>query len=183
MSRIGKLPITIPEGVKVEVEHGLIKVVGSKGELEWKLPRNIVTKVGQDSINIETKGHSKAAKAMHGTTRALVSNMVVGVSTGWSKVLELVGVGYRASVSGSTLTLTVGYSHPVEIEAPEGITFKVEKSEITIEGIDRELVGQVSATIRAVRPPEPYKGKGIRYKDEEVLRKAGKAAKAAGSPA
>lgn len=183
MSRVGKLPIVIPEGVNVELEQGLIKVTGSKGELKWKLSRNIVIEVEQDSIKIGTKGHSKAAKAMHGTTRAIVSNMVIGVSTGWSKVLELVGTGYRASISGSTLTLTVGYSHPVEIEAPDGITFKVEKSEITVEGIDKELVGQVSATIRAVRPPEPYKGKGIRYKNEEVLRKAGKAAKAAGSPA
>lgn len=183
MSRVGKLPIAVPEGVKVKLRKDSIKVIGPKGELEWKFPRNIVIKVDQDSIEIGTKGKSKEAKAMHGTARSIVSNMVVGVTTGWSKVLELVGTGYRASVSGNTLTLTVGFSHPVEIEAPEGIIFKVEKSEITVEGIDKELVGRMSATIRAVRPPEPYKGKGIKYIDEEVLRKAGKAAKATGSPA
>ena len=183
MSRIGKLPVNIPEGVKVEVKQGVIRVVGPKGELERVLPRTVLVKLKGDIIEVSSKGSSKAAKAIHGTIRAIISNMVVGTSTGWSKTLELVGTGYRASVSGNTLTLTVGYSHPVEIEAPDGITFAVEKSEITVEGIDKELVGQISATIRAVRPPEPYKGKGIRYKDEEVLRKAGKAAKAAGSPA
>ena len=183
MSRVGKLPIKILEGVKVEVGQDVIKVIGPKGELEWKHPRNIVIKIEKDNLEVSTKGRSKAAKAMHGTARAIIYNMVAGVSTGWSKVLELVGTGYRATSTGNTLSLTVGYSHPVEIEAPEGITFKVEKSEIKIEGIDKELVGQVSARIRAVKPPEPYKGKGIRYKDEEVLRKAGKAARATGSPA
>lgn len=183
MSRVGKLPIIIPENVKVEIGQEVVKVIGPRGELTWTFPRNIVLNTGEDGLRVSTKGHTKAAKAMHGTARALISNMVVGVSEGWSKVLELVGAGYRATSQGNTLSLTVGYSHPVEIEAPEGITFKVEKSDITIEGNDKELVGQISAKIRAVRPPEPYKGKGIRYKDEVVLRKAGKAAKAAGSPA
>ena len=183
MSRIGKLPVTVLEDVKVTVDKGLIKVVGPKGELKWELSRKIVVKVEKDKIVVSTKGGSKADRAMHGTTRAIIFNMVMGVSKGWSKILELVGTGYRASVSNNTISLTVGFSHPVEIEAPEGITFTVVKSEITVEGIDKELVGKISATIRAVRPPEPYKGKGIRYKDEEVLRKAGKAAKAAGSPA
>jgi large subunit ribosomal protein L6 len=183
MSRVGKLPISIPEGVKVDLNKDVIKVTGPKGNLEWKFPRNIDVKVEKDNVEVSAKGHTKSSKAMHGTARAIIFNMISGVSTGWSKLLELVGTGYRASVSGNTLSLTVGFSHPVEIEAPEGITFKVEKSNITVEGIDKELVGQISATIRAVRPPEPYKGKGIKYKDEVVLRKAGKAAKATGSPA
>lgn len=183
MSRVGKLPISIPEGVKIDLGNNVIKVTGPKGNLEWKFPRNIEVKVDKDNVEVGAKGHTKSSKAMHGTARAIIFNMIYGVSSGWSKVLELVGTGYRASVAGSTLSLTVGFSHPVEIEAPDGITFKVEKSDITIEGIDKELVGQISAKIRAVRPPEPYKGKGIRYKDEVVLRKAGKAAKAAGSPA
>jgi large subunit ribosomal protein L6 len=183
MSRVGKLPVQIPDGVKVDIEKNVVKVTGPKGNLEWKFPRTINVKVVDGSVKVSSKGHTKSAKSMHGTSRALIFNMIKGVTEGWSKVLELVGVGYRASVSGNTLSLTVGFSHPVEIEAPEGITFKVEKSDITVEGIDKELVGLVSSRIRAVRPPEPYKGKGIKYKDEEIVRKAGKAAKATGSPA
>jgi len=183
MSRVGQLPISIPESVKVDLGKNGIKITGPKGNLEWKFPRNIEVRLEKDSVEVSAKGHTKSSKAMHGTARAIIFNMVHGVSEGWSKVLELVGTGYRASMSGNTLSLTVGFSHPVEIEAPEGINFKVEKSDITIEGIDKELVGQIAATIRAVRPPEPYKGKGIKYKDEVVLRKAGKAAKATGSPA
>ncbi|MBU0569618.1 50S ribosomal protein L6 [Patescibacteria group bacterium] len=180
MSRIGKLPVSIPEGVEVIVQDGNVKVVGSKGTLGRKLSKNVFLEIKNGQVLVLTKGKSKQSKAMHGTTRALIANMVCGVSDGWSKTLELVGAGYRAEVSGSTLTLTVGYSHPVKIEALEGITFKTEKGEIVIEGIDREVVGQMAAVIRKVRPPEPYKGKGIKYKDEIIKRKPGKAAKAQG---
>ena len=132
------------------------------------------------NLLISSKDKSKLGRALYGTIRSLVSNMVKGVSQGWSKTLELVGTGYRAEVSGDTLVLSVGYSHPVKIEAPKGITFKVMKNEVTVEGVDKELVGQISARIREVKPPEPYKGKGISYKGEKIRRKAGKAAKAVG---
>jgi large subunit ribosomal protein L6 len=178
MSKVGRLPISLPEGVSVAVENGLIKVSGPKGTLEKELSRGIEVRKKDNKIIVTAK--EKRSKAMHGTTRAIIANMVHGVSTGWSKTLELVGVGYRAQVDKNTLTLTVGYSHPVEIEAPEGISFQVEKTDVTIQGIDKELVGQVAAKIRAVKPPEPYKGKGIKYKDEVIRRKPGKAAKAQG---
>lgn len=177
MSRIGRLPISIPDGVKIEVEKGLIRVVGPKGSLERKLPQQVRVDVVDNQISVSAK---KGSKAIHGTVRAIIANMVQGVSTGWSKTLELVGAGYRAEVAGSTLTLAVGHSHPVKINAPPEIFFKVEKTDVTVQGIDKELVGQVAAKIRAVRPPEPYKGKGIRYKDEIIRRKPGKAAKAEG---
>lgn len=178
MSKIGKLPVEIPQDVKVDVEDGVVKVSGPRGKLERKFPKMVSVLTKDSKVIVESVGKSKQAKAMHGTTRAIISNMVAGVSEGWSKVLELVGTGYRAEGSGSRLTLTVGYSHPVEIEASEGITFKVEKTQVIVEGTDKELVGKIAAEIRAVRPPEPYKGKGIKYKDEVVRRKPGKAVKA-----
>jgi large subunit ribosomal protein L6 len=180
MSRIGRLPISIPEGIEVAVKDGNVCVVGPKGTLERKLSKRVFLEIKNKQVLVLAKGKSKRSRAMHGTTRAHIANMVCGVSDGWSKVLELVGAGYRAEVSGSTLTLTVGYSHPVKIEAPEGITLKTEKGEITVEGIDKEVVGQTAAVIRKVRPPEPYKGKGIKYKDEIIKRKPGKAAKTQG---
>lgn len=176
MSKIGKLPVEILAGATVTVEGRSVKVTGPKGTLELKLPRGIEVEVKDNVVNVSVKGKSKSDVSNHGTIRALINNNVKGVVTGWSKQLELVGTGFRAEVTGKTLSLTVGFSHPVKIEAPEGITFKVEKTFVTVEGPSRELVGQVSANIRAVKPPEPYKGKGIKYVDEVIRRKAGKAA-------
>lgn len=179
MSKIGKLPIEIPQGVNVEIEDRSVKVTGPKGTMEMKVDKDIEVQKKEDSLVIMVKRESERSPSLHGTTRALIANMVKGVSAGWVKQLELVGTGYRAETSGNLLTLNVGYSHPIKVEAPAGINFKVEKTVIFVEGFDKELVGQISATIRSIRPPEPYKGKGIRYKDEVVRRKAGKAAKTA----
>lgn len=176
MSKIGKLPVEIKEGAKVEVSGRKVVVTGPKGTLSLDLPRVIEVSVKDNVVSVECKGKSKADMSNYGTVRAIINNHVQGVTNGWSKQLELVGTGFRAEVAGKTLTLIVGYSHPVKIEAPEGISFKVEKTIVTVEGADREVVGQVSANIRAVRPPEPYKGKGIKYVDEVIRRKAGKAA-------
>lgn len=176
MSKIGRLPIIVTAGATVEVSGREVKVTGPKGTLLLKLPRGIEVDVKDGTVNVTSKGKSKSDTSNHGTIRAIINNNVHGVTTGWSKQLELVGTGFKAEVLGKTLSLTVGYSHPVKIEAPEGITFKVEKTFVTVEGPDREVVGQVSANIRGVRPPEPYKGKGIKYTDEVIRRKAGKAA-------
>ncbi|MFV1917224.1 MAG: 50S ribosomal protein L6 [Patescibacteria group bacterium] len=179
MSRIGKKPIEMPEGVNLEISGREVGVTGPKGTLFLKLPRGISVKKTDGTIEISRSGNSKNSRALHGTYRALFANVIKGVTDGWSKTLELVGTGYRAEASGKTLTLSVGYSHPVKIEAPEGIDLEVEKTKITVNGIDKELVGQIAAEIRGVRPPEPYKGKGIKYQDEEIRRKPGKAARAA----
>lgn len=181
MSRIGKLPIAIPEGVEIKVDGQKITIKGPKGTLVRTIPEKISVKTEDGSLIVELKKDNEALKPLFGTTRAHLANAVHGVKEGWSKVLELVGTGYRAEVSGKTLSILVGYSHPIKVEAPDGITFKVVKTDITIEGYDKELVGLISARIRAVRPPEPYKGKGIKYKDEVIRRKAGKAAKSAGA--
>ena len=169
MSRIGKLPIKLPEGVTITVENTKVKVSGPKGELSLDLPKNVELSKEGDEYRVLVKSKSKSARSNHGTIRALLANMVEGVSTGFSKVLELVGTGYRGDVTGSTLNLAIGFSHPVKIEAPQGVSFKVEKSDITISGLDKEIVGAVAAKIRAIRPPEPYKGKGIKYKDPGFL--------------
>lgn len=176
MSKIGKLPIIVSAGATVVVEGRVVKVTGPKGTLSLRLPRGIDVEVKEGVVTVIAKGKSKSDTANHGTIRAIINNNVKGVTIGWSKQMELVGTGFRAEVSDTTLVLTVGYSHPVKIKAPEGITFKVEKTFITVEGFDREMVGQVSATVRSVRPPEPYKGKGIKYVDEVIRRKVGKAA-------
>lgn len=183
MSRIGKLPIGLPEGVTAEVKAGEVAITGPKGSLSRKIPGRIEVEKKDNILTVSTKSKTKQGQATFGTTRAHLANMVLGVSLGWKKGLELVGTGYRAEVSGNSLVLTVGFSHPVTIEAPENVTFKVEKSIITIEGIDKEAVGETAARVRAVRPPEPYKGKGIKYLDEVIRRKAGKAAKTVGAPA
>ena len=183
MSKIGRLPITIPAGTTIEVSGSTVKMTGPKGTLERKLPRGIEANLEGSELKITVKGKSKTIMTLYGTTRALINNDVTGVSTGWAKKLELVGTGFRSEVAGKTLTLIVGYSHPVKIEAPEGISFKVEKMIIPVEGTSREDVGQVASEIRAVRPPEPYKGKGIKYVDEVIRRKAGKAAAKAGAAA
>lgn len=176
MSRIGKQPIPIPAGVKVEVNGTHIKITGKKGVLERYFRPEMRVKVEDAQIVCEPQGTSKQVMAFWGLTRSLLNNMVVGVSEGFTRVLNVEGVGYRASISGSTLTLNVGYSNPVSFPLPEGITGEVGKDNaITLQGIDKELVGQTAARIRAVRKPEPYKGKGIRYAGEYVARKVGKA--------
>jgi len=183
MSKIGKTPIKLPEGVTVDISGKTVVVKGSKGEIQKTIPKVIELDLKDGILNVLLTANNKKGQALHGTWRAILANTVNGVSSGWKKSLELVGTGYRAEVSGDTLILTVGYSHPVKIQAPKGISFKVEKTIVTVEGVDKELVGLVSANIRHVRPPEPYKGKGIKYEGEFIRRKAGKAAKAAGAGA
>jgi large subunit ribosomal protein L6 len=176
MSRIGKSPITLPSGVEVKVNGDVVEVKGPKGNLKQTLNEGITVSVDDGTVTVERADDERSTRALHGLLRSLINNMVVGVSEGYSKELTAVGVGYRAALKGKQLELQVGFSHPVEIDAPEGITFEVpEPTRIVVGGIDKQLVGQVAANIRAVRPPEPYKGKGIRYTDERVRRKAGKA--------
>jgi len=181
MSRIGKLPIKLPQGVVVEIDGQTVIVKGPKGTMQRKINKGIQVVLNDGSIVLTMKKDTDSLRPFYGTERALLANNVKGVSDGWSKQLELVGTGYRAELSGRTLSLTVGYSHPIKIDAPEGIGFKVEKNVITVDGADKEIVGLTSAKIRAVRPPEPYKGKGIKYVSEVIRRKAGKAAKTAGA--
>lgn len=182
MSRIGKQPIEVPQGITVELKDGVITVKGPKGELKRKIHPNITVEISENTINVTRVDDQKENKALHGLFRSLISNMVEGVSKGFEKKLEIVGVGYRAQASGSKITLSLGYSHPIEYKAPEGIMFEIDaekKNIITVTGIDKEIVGQVAAKVRSYRKPEPYKGKGIRYIDEYVARKAGKASASA----
>lgn len=175
MSRIGKMPIAIPQGVDVEIDANAVKVKGPKGTLHRDMHKEMIIKHEDAQIIVERPSDSKSHRGLHGLTRTLISNMVEGVTKGFEKKLALEGVGYRAALSGTKLVLTVGYSHPVEFEPPEGISFEVPApNRISIKGFDKELVGQVAANIRKVREPEPYKGKGIRYEDEVVRRKEGK---------
>ena len=175
MSRIGNRIITIPEGVTITLENNEVVVKGPKGELKQVMLKDITMKQENNEIILERK--NEAAKAMHGTMNALISNMITGVTKGYEKALEIIGVGYRFNVQGKKLTINAGYSHPVEMEVPEGLTVEsVSNTEITVKGIDKVLVGEFAANIRKVRKPEPYKGKGIRYKDEVVRRKEGKKA-------
>jgi large subunit ribosomal protein L6 len=181
MSRIGRLPITIPAGVDVTLEGRRITVTGPKGTLSRELPPAVSIERDGDTLLVSRPSESKLHKSLHGLTRTLVSNMVVGVTTGYRKGLEIVGVGYRAQKVGERLQLALGYSHPVEIDPPAGITFEVETPlRLAVVGIDKELVGQMAAKIRSSRKPEPYKGKGVRYAGEQVRRKAGKAGKIGG---
>ncbi len=176
MSRIGNAPIEMPSGVEASIDGDTVTVKGPKGTLTQVIDPRIGISIEDGVITVARDNDEREARALHGLTRALLANMVVGVSAGYTKELQAVGVGYRAALKGSTLELQVGFSHPVSIEAPEGITFEVpEQTKIIVSGIDKQLVGQVAANIRRVRPPEPYKGKGIRYVDEHVRRKAGKA--------
>ncbi|HEY6635773.1 MAG TPA: 50S ribosomal protein L6 [Acidimicrobiia bacterium] len=178
MSRIGNKPVDVPSGVDIVVDGSLVTVKGSKGQLERSFNERIGFDVEDGVITVTRPDDARESRALHGLSRALLNNMVVGVSDGFRKELEIHGVGYRASLKGSNIELLVGYSHPVEVEAPEGITFEVpDQTKIVVSGIDKEQVGQVAADIRKVRPPEPYKGKGIRYVGEYVRRKAGKAGK------
>ena len=175
MSRIGNRIITIPAGVTVEEKDGIVIVKGPKGELTQPMLRDITMKIEGTDITLERANES--AKAMHGTMNALINNMIIGVTKGYEKSLEIIGVGYRFNVQGKKLVINAGYSHPVEMAIPEGLTVESNgNTEITVKGIDKVLVGEFSANIRKVRKPEPYKGKGIRYKDEHVRRKEGKKA-------
>jgi large subunit ribosomal protein L6 len=178
MSRIGKMPIDVPSGVDVKIDGTRVVVKGSKGELTREFTDRVEFGVEDGVITLTRDSDSPQSRALHGLSRALLANMVHGVSEGYSKELEIQGVGYRASMKDKGIELLVGFSHPVNVEAPEGITFDVpEPTKIIVSGIDKEMVGQVAANIRKVRPPEPYKGKGIRYSGEYVRRKAGKAGK------
>lgn len=175
MSRIGKKPIPVPQGVDITIDGSNIMVKGPKGQLEKEFHRDMIIKLEDNTLVVERPSDAKNHRSLHGLTRTLLSNMVEGVTKGFQRNLELVGVGYRASKQGDKLVLTVGYSHPVEIEAPAGIEIEVPApTKIAIKGYDKQVVGQLAANIRAVREPEPYKGKGIKYEGEVIRRKAGK---------
>ena len=175
MSRIGNKPVEIPDGVEVEVEPGRVKVKGPKGELTQEISRDMTVEVGDGLVTVARPTDRGPHRALHGLTRSLVQNMVTGVTEGYEKHLEIQGVGYRAQSKGKGLELALGYSHPVVVEAPDGIEFDVpEPTAIVVRGIDKQQVGQIAADIRDKRPPEPYQGKGIRYRDERVARKVGK---------
>ena len=174
MSRIGKNPIAIPDGVKIELKGNLINVSGKKGSQSWTVHPNIKTLIKDDNIFFERDDNNALNRSLHGTTRQIVNNMVVGVSAGFKKELEIVGVGYQANIDGNRLKLQIGYSHDIYFDLPEGIKATADRTTITIEGIDKQLVGSVSSKIRSFRSPEPYKGKGIRYKGEYIKIKQGK---------
>jgi large subunit ribosomal protein L6 len=181
MSRIGKKPVSIPAGVTVDSKDETLKVKGPKGELSLNLhPKVKVEKNDSEVLVTVSNQDNKQQKALWGLYRALINNMVTGVTTGFTKVLEINGVGYKAEMKGKALVLQLGYSHPIELETPQGLEAKVEKNTITISGIDRQAVGQFAAVIRSKRKPEPYKGKGIKYQNEVIRRKAGKVVKAVG---
>ncbi|HWV27957.1 MAG TPA: 50S ribosomal protein L6 [Aeromicrobium sp.] len=180
MSRIGRLPVTVPSGVEVTIDGQDVRVKGPKGELSHTLAEPITATKSEDgTVAIERPNDERRSKALHGLSRTLVNNMVIGVTEGYEKKLEIVGVGYRVQAKGPTeLEFALGFSHPVTVKAPEGITFEVEKpTAFSVKGIDKQVVGEVAANIRKIRKPEPYKGKGVRYAGERILRKAGKAGK------
>ncbi|MGH9044350.1 MAG: 50S ribosomal protein L6 [Acidimicrobiales bacterium] len=179
MSRVGRVPIPVPSEVSVTMDEGSVSVRGPRGVLVRTLPSPITMSSQEDTLVVERPNDERATRALHGLTRSLVANMVTGVTQGFSKELEIVGVGYRAISKGpAALELALGFSHPVNVEAPDGITFEVPApNRVVVSGIDKEKVGQVAADIRSIRKPEPYKGKGVRYAGEKVVRKAGKAAK------
>jgi large subunit ribosomal protein L6 len=182
VSRIGRLPITVPAGVQVQVTGQEVRVKGPKGEMSREFSPVIGIKLEGTQVLVSRSSEEPRVRALHGTTRALISNMVTGVSTGFTRLLAVEGVGYRPEMNGTNLVLYVGYSHPVTVEPPSGISFEVDTKarQIKINGFDKEMVGQVAADVREIRPPEPYKGKGIRYHEEKVRRKAGKAGKGKG---
>ena len=181
MSRIGKLPIAIPAGVKVQVAGGVVRVEGPKGALEHQLTAGVAVDVGDGSVQVGRTDESRAARSRHGLTQRIVANMVQGVHAGFSRSLEIVGVGYRAEARGQAVVFSLGYSHPILFQLPPGVQARVERPTlVTLESIDRQLLGETAARIRRLRPPEPYKGKGVKYANEVLRRKAGKAAGAAG---
>ena len=184
MSRIGRKSVSLIKGVKIETKDGTIKVAGPKGELSAKFPGNIGIEIKENELHVTRPSDDKKVRALHGTWRALIQNMVKGVSDGFHKKLEIVGVGYKAEVKGKKIQLALGYSHPILFEPPQGIKVEVPiPTNILISGIDKQLVGQVAAKLRSFRPPEPYKGKGVKYEGEYIRRKAGKAAATAGAKA
>jgi large subunit ribosomal protein L6 len=181
MSRIGRLPITVPAGVDVAVDGPRISVKGPRGTLSREISPQLTIVREDDTLRVERPDDAKRSRELHGLTRTLIANMVTGVTTGYRKGLEISGVGYRAQLVGKKLQLSLGYSHPIEIDPPEGVAFELENpTRLAVTGIDKELVGHVAARVRAMRKPEPYKGKGVRYSGEVVRRKAGKAGKIGG---
>ncbi|MGI8422576.1 MAG: 50S ribosomal protein L6 [Chloroflexota bacterium] len=178
MSRIGLLPIKVPSGVEITIDAGEVRVKGPKGQLAQRVPGQMTVQMEDGQIVVRRPDDQKESRSLHGLTRTLIANMVEGVTTGYRKTLEITGVGYRAGRVGTRLTLQLGFSHPVEIMPPSGITFEVETpTRFHIVGFDKQLVGEIAARVRKIRPPEPYLGKGIRYSDERIRRKAGKAGK------
>lgn len=179
MSRIGRLPVVLPKGVEVKIDGSMVHVKGPKGEMQQSFPPSMQISVNEGVLEVARATDGRTDRSLHGMTRALINNMVVGVSTGFERILEVNGVGYRAEVQGKNLVLYVGYSHPVVVEPPQGISFDTDAKtrQIKVMGFDKQMVGQVAADIRKVRPPEPYKGKGIKYLEEKIRRKAGKAGK------
>ena len=178
MSRIGKAPITVPSGVEVSIAGRTVSVKGPKGQLTRDIPGEIIVRKEENTILVERPNDERTNRSLHGLSRTLVNNMVVGVTEGFAKELEIVGVGYRAEAQGQNLRLALGFSHPVIVPAPDGISFEVPvQTRVIVKGIDKELVGQVAANIRSIRKPEPYKGKGVRYLGERIVRKAGKTGK------
>ena len=175
MSRIGKMPIEIPKGVSITLEGSRIKVKGPKGELSRDVPPMVEVSVDKDVLTVKKLVEDRKGRAMHGLARSLIQNMVTGVSTGFTRELEINGVGYRAEARPGVLSMSLGYSHPLELLLPEGVEAKVEKNHVVLSGIDKEVLGRIAAVVRSQRPPEPYKGKGIKYKEEQVRRKVGKA--------
>lgn len=179
MSRIGKKPVVIPEKVTVDIKGGIIDIKGPKGELSWNYPERVKVSVNDGIISVERSGDTKPDRAIHGLVRSIIFNMVAGVSDGYRKVLDIVGVGYRAQVSGNKIVLSLGYSHPVEFLLPDGITASVDQkqTQITLAGIDKQQIGQVAASLKSLRLPDAYKGKGIRFAGERLKLKVGKAGK------
>ncbi|GAB3191303.1 50S ribosomal protein L6 [Nesterenkonia suensis] len=178
MSRIGRLPITIPAGVEVSLDGRDISVKGPKGELHRTLSEGIIVTIEEGTITVTRPDDERESRSLHGLTRTLINNMIIGVTEGYTKKLEIVGTGYRVQAKGSDLEFALGYSHPVPVSAPEGITFQVEgANKLAVSGIDKQQVGEVAANIRKLRKPDPYKGKGVRYEGEQIRRKAGKAGK------
>jgi len=175
MSRVGKKPVVLPKGVTAKVEGQRVSAKGTKGELEFIVPEEVLVKLEDDAIKVDPRDATKRARALWGTSRAMINNIVTGVSDGFEKRLEITGVGYRAASAGPKLNLALGYSHDINYDIPKGITITTPKpTEVVIAGIDRRQVGQVAAEIRSLRPPEPYKGKGVKYADEYIFRKEGK---------
>lgn len=181
MSRIGRLPVRIPEKVKVHVDAGVVRIEGPKGKLEHRLPPGVSVELADGSVRVVRQGDTRQVRSLHGLTQRLIANMMQGVHTGFTRTLEIIGVGYRVESRGQALQLSLGYSHPILFQLPPGVQAKVDRQTvITLESIDRQLLGETAAIIRRLRPPEPYKGKGIKYAEEVLRRKAGKAAGAAG---
>ena len=178
MSRIGRLPISVPAGVEVNGDGNLVTVKGPKGELSHKVASPITVALNENEIVVSRPNDERLSRSLHGLTRTLIQNLIIGVTSGYEKKLEIVGTGYRVTPKGNDLEFALGYSHPINITAPEGITFAVEgANKLTVSGIDKQLVGQVAANIRGLRKPDPYKGKGVRYAGEHIRRKVGKAGK------